>query len=184
MIKDIINILKDTFLRHKGVRTFRYQGDDLNNAQNNHKGFQVYIDDVSYSEYNVTTNIVKTSFEIYILGHPSVSEERTILDVQNEAYTVAVNVMAYIDDNREWSNVLNVYDWSILSLSHYTSDDCAGVKLSLVLQTPSPLNWCTLESNFNVEPYKAPEEPEITINKDEVGEITLKPIKLPLKGGC
>lgn len=178
MIKDIINILKDTFLRHRGVRTFRYQSDTLNNAQNNYKGFQVYIDDVSYSEYNVTTNIVKTSFEIYILGHPSVSEERDILDVQNDAYTIAVNVMAYIDNNREWSNVLNVYDWSIMSLSHYTSDDCAGVKLSLILQTPSPLNWCTLDDNFNDEPYEEKEDKEITIDKDEVGRIDLKPIKL------
>ena len=48
MLKDVINILKDISLRHKGVRTFRYQGDIYNNAQNNYKTYQVYCDDVSF----------------------------------------------------------------------------------------------------------------------------------------
>ena len=41
MIKDVINVLKNAALRHKGVRTFRYQADDLNNAQNNYKGYHL-----------------------------------------------------------------------------------------------------------------------------------------------
>lgn len=184
MYKDIVEIIKNTCLRHKGVRTFKYQSDTLNNSQNNFAPFQCYLDDISLSELNITTNIFKVSFEMYILAQANVSEERTILDVQNDAYTVACNILAYIDGNREWSNVISVYDYSIMTLSHYTSDDSVGVKLSVTIQTPSPVNLCSLNDNFNDEPYTAPEEPEITINKDEVGEITLKPIKLPLKGGC
>lgn len=184
MLKDVIEILRDIALRHKGVRTFRYQGDDLNNAQNNFKGYQVYVDDVSHHQLNITTNIFKAEFQIYILGHATGESGNTVLDVQNEAYTIAVNILAYIDSKPEFFNVLSVYDYDILTLSRYTDDSTAGVKLSLVLEMPSPLNWCTLDENFNDEPYEDEPDREITINEDEVGDIDIKPIKLPRNRQC
>lgn len=181
MLKDVINILKDISLRHKGVRTFKYQSDIYNNAQNNHKYFQVYVDDVSLHELNITTNIFKARFEVYILGF--VDDDTTILDVQNNAYTIACDIMAYIDELEALKGVLRVYDYSILTVSHYTDDDAAGVKLSLVLEMPNPVDLCTLEDNFNDEPYDEPEDTEIDINDTEVGDIDLKPINLP-RSGC
>lgn len=182
MLKDVINILKDISLRHKGVRTFRYQSDIYNNAQNNHKMYQVYVDDVSLHELNITTSIFKAQFEIYILGF--VDDENPILDVQNNAYTIACDIMAYIDTQEAFKGVLSVYDYSILTLSHYTDDNASGVKLSLVLQMPSPVNLCTLDENFNDEPYEEEEDMDIDINKEEVGEIDLNPIRLPINRKC
>ena len=184
MIKDIIEILKDISLRHKGVRTFRYQGDDLNNAQNNFKAFQVYVDDISHHQLNITTNIFKAEFEIYILKQPDGTSGNTVLDVQNDAYTIAVNIMAKIDTDEAFRGILSVYDYSILTLSHYTDDNAAGVKLSLVLSMPSPLNWCTLDENFNDESYKDEPDREITINDDEIGDIDINPIHLPRTKRC
>lgn len=184
MIKDIIDILKDISLRHKGVRTFRYQGDDLHNAQNNYKGFQVYVDDISHHQLNITTNIFKAEFEIYILKQPDGTSGNTILDVQNDAYTIAVNIMAKIDTDETFRGILSVYDYDILTLSHYTDDNAAGVKLSLVLSMPSPLNWCTLDENFNDEPYVDEPDREITINDDEIGDIDINPIHLPRTKRC
>ena len=181
MIKDVIDIIKDVSLRHKGVRTFRYQSDILNNAQNNHKYFQVYVDDVSLHQLNITTNIFKAEFQIYILGF--VDSDTTVLDVQNNAYTVACDIMAYIDTKDVFKGVLSVYDYSILTLSHYTDDIAAGVKLSLVLQMPSPVDLCTLDDNFNDEPYEDEPDKPIDIPEDEIGDIDLKPIRLP-KNGC
>ena len=152
MLKDVIEILKNASLRHKGVYTFRYQGDDLNNQQNNYKMYQVYVDDISLHQLNITTNIFKVEFQIYILGF--VNEDKTILDVQDDAYTIAVDIMAFIDSQEEYQGILSVYDYDILTLSHYTDDSSAGVKLSLVLQMPSPLNWCTLSENFDDEPHE------------------------------
>ena len=181
MLKDVINIIKDVSLRHKGVRTFKYQSDIYNNAQNNHKYFQVYVDDVSLHQLNITTNIFKAEFQVYILGF--VDDDNTVLDVQNNAYTIAADIVAYIDTQESFKGVLSVYDYSILTLSHYTDDSAAGVKLSLVLQMPSPVDLCTLDDNFNDEPYEDEEDKEIDINVDEVGDIDLNPISLPL-GGC
>lgn len=182
MLKDVIDILRDISLRHKGVRTFSYKGNDLFNAQNNHKYFQVYVDDVSHHQLNITTNIFKAEFEVYVLGF--VSDDTTVLEVQNNAYTIACDIIAYIDNSSEYKGILSVYDYSILTLSHFTDDSSSGVKLSLVLQMPSPVNLCTLEDNFNEELYEDEEDKEITITEDTVGDIDLKPIKLPRNRIC
>ena len=182
MLKDVINILKDISLRHKGVRTFRYQGEKLNNAQNNHKTYQVYVDDINLHELNITTNIFKAQFEIYILGF--VDDENTVLDVQNNAYTIACDIMAYIDTKPQFNGILRVYDYSLLTLARYTDDSSAGVKLSLTLEMPSPVNLCTLDDNFNVEPYKDDEDKDIDINNEEIGDIEINPIHLTTNRIC
>ena len=183
MLKDIIEILKNVALRHKGVHTFKYQGKIYNNAQNNDRTFQVYCDDISMHELNITTNIFKSSFELYILAQPNGESGNTILDVQNDAYTIAVNILAYLDTQEEYKGIVSVYDYSIITLSHYTDDDSSGVKLSLVLEMPSPLSWCTLDDNFNDEPYSGDTDTQITISGGTSvnDELTITPIKLPKK---
>lgn len=182
MLTEIINILKNIALRHKGVRTFRYQGDDLNNQQGNYKGFQVFVDDISLHQLNITTNVFKTEFQIYILSTPENTPE-AILKAQDDAYTIAVDILAYIDLKSEYRGILSVYDYSIITLSHYTANSSAGVKLSLVIETPNPVNLCELDDNFNDEPYEEKDE-EITINEEEIGDITINPIHLPLNNPC
>lgn len=182
MLKDVINILKDISLRNKAVRTFRYQGEKMNNAQNNHKTYQVYVDDISLHELNITTNIFKAQFEIYILGF--VDDENDVLEVQNNAYTIACDIMAYIDTKPQFKGILRVYDYSLLTLARYTDDSSAGVKLSLTLEMPSPVNLCALDDNFNDEPYKDDEDKEININNEEIGDIEIRPIHLPTNRIC
>ena len=184
MLKDVIEILKDISLRHKSVRSFKYQDKAFNNAQNNYETYQVYVSDVSYHELNITTNIFKAEFQIYVLSQPDGTSGNTILDVQDNAYTIAVDIMGYIDNKPEFYNILSVYDYSIVTLSHYSDDNSAGVKLSLVLQLPSPLNLCELDENFNDEPYSGDTDTEITISADTVNNITLKPISLPINNRC
>lgn len=183
MLKDIVNIIRDVSLRHKGVRTFRYQSDLLNNAQNNYGTFQVYLDDISHHQLNITTNIFKVEFELYVLAQPT-KEYGSILDIQDEAYTIAVNILGYLDNMSEYQGILSVYDYSILTLAHYTDDDSAGVRMSIVLQVPSPLNLCTLEENFNEEPYEEDTDNDITVNEKEVGDLTVSRIKLPKNDRC
>ena len=185
MLKDIIDILKDISLRHKGVRTFKYQDKVYNNAQNNHETYQVYVDTASLHQLNITTGIFKAEFQMYVLSQPDGTSGNTILDVQNNAYTIAVNILAKIDTDEVYTGILSVYDYSILTLSHYTDDNAAGVKLSIVLEMPSPLNWCTLDENFNDEPYSGDTDTEITISGvTEVNDIDITPIKLPKNRNC
>lgn len=184
MLKDIIEALRHVSLTHKGVYTFRYQGDDLNNAQNNYKGYQVYVDDISLHQLNITTNIFKVEFQIYVLGHPTGESGNTVLDVQNNAYTIAVDILGKIDTDETYRGILGVYDYSILTLSHYTDDNAAGVKLSLVLQMPSPLNYCELDDNFDDEEHEEEQDHEIDVPDNEVGDIDITPIHLPKNREC
>ena len=44
---------------------------------------------------------------------------------------------------------------------------------------PNPVDLCTLDENFNDEPYEDDPDNEIDLDIDEVGDIDLKPINLP-----
>ena len=176
MIKDVVNIIKYISLRHKGVRTFKYQGEGFNNAQNNYGTYQVYLDDISLHELNITNNVFKSSFELYILAQPN--DEKEVLDVQNEAFTIACDIIAMIDEGSEFKAYFSVYDYSILTIARYTDDNSSGVKLSLTLRMPNPVSLCSLADNFNDEPYEEEEDAQIDIEEKEVGDIDIKPIRL------
>lgn len=187
MITDLVNIIKDVALRHKGIRTFKYEAAYYHNAQNNNATYQFYLDDVSYHNLNITTNIFRVEFNAYILSQPKNKDvPDDILYVQNTAYTIAANILAYIDNYPDYKNVISLHDYSIMTISHYSDDDSAGVKLSIVLSTPSPVSLCTLDDNFNEEPYTPePDKPEIDIDQKETPEeLVLKTIKLPRNPKC
>ncbi len=131
---------------------------------------------------NITTNIFKSEFQVYILVF--VDDDNTVLEVQNNAYTIACDILAKIDLDEAYRGILSVYDYSILTLSHYTDDSAAGVKLSIILEMPNPVNLCTLDDNFNDEPYEDDEDQEIDINNDEIGDIEINPITLPRNRIC
>lgn len=174
--KDVVNVIKDALSRFKGVNFVKYTGNDLINQQNNNKTLQCWIDDISLHQFNLTTNIVKAEYQIYILGFPENTPD-SILDVQDRCYNAAINVMAYIDTRDELKGLVSLYDYSILTLSHFSDDSSAGVKLSLVLSIPNGVDMCTMEDNFG-EPYKEEEDKKIDLDVDEVGDIDLKPIRL------
>ena len=108
-----------------------------------------------------------------------------ILENQDKAFNIAVNLMAYLDNMPQYHGILSVYDYSIMTLSHYTDDDSSGVKLSLVLQVPSQLSLCRLQDNFNDEPYEDTEskDNEITVTDRNDKELDVHPIKLPRNNG-
>ena len=183
--KDIVDTLVGILSRFKGVNYVRYTGDDLINQQQNHKPLQCWIDSVSMSQYNLTTNINKMEFEIYILGFPTGESGKTSLDIQDECYNLAVNFMTYIDNMSQFANLMNLYDWSILTLDRYSEANMSGVKLSLVLNVVSPINLCTFEDWFNDEPYTPEQDHEIDISGDTVSEeLEIKTIKLPRNRAC
>lgn len=176
MLKEIIEILRDTFLRYKGVRTFKYQDDSLNNTQPNDKDYQVFVDDTSYHRLNITTGIFVAEFNIYILKTPS--KDESILDVQDYAYALAANVIGKMDYDAH--PALSVHDWSVITVSHVTDNDSAGVRLTLYLETPNPENLCE-DWHWNDEPYSGDTENPIDVPDGNIGWLDVNPITLPKK---
>lgn len=183
MYKDIITTVTDVLSRFKGVNFVRYSGDDLNNQQHNHKTLQCYLDDVTYLQMNITQHIAKIELNLYILGFPENDTPDEILDTQNKCYDVAIYTLAYLDNMPQYQGILSLYDYSIMTLSHYTGQSNAGVKVSIVLQVPDFTNLCELDEHFNDNPYEPEEDKEIDVDTKEVGEINIKPIRLP-KNRC
>lgn len=183
MLKDIVEIIKDVSLRHKGVRTFRYQEKSYNNAQNNYLPFQVYLDSISYHNLNITTNIFTVEFNMYVLAQPT-KDEDGVLDVQNSAYTIAADIVAYLDYAEDYKGVLNMHDYGMMTVDHYSDDDSAGVRLSLTLEVPSPVNLCELDENFNEEPYSGETDTVITVEERNT-DPTITDVKtITLPKGC
>lgn len=182
MIVEIVDIFKNLFLRHKGVRTFRYQDKLLNNAQNNFLPFQIYMSTSQLHQLNITTNIFRVELNFEILAMPT--PEMDVVHTQDFAYTIATDVLAAIDTWEDYKGILSLYDYDIMTIDHYTDDDSAGARMSVVLAMPSPVNLCTLDDNFNDEPYVPEPDAEITVDTKEVPEnLRITPIKLP-KSGC
>lgn len=182
--KQIVDTIVSVLSRFKGVNFVRYCGEDLINAQNNHKTIQCWIDNISMSQYNLTTNINKIEFEIYILGFADGTSGNTVLDIQDVCYNVGVNFLTYIDNIPKFKNLISLYDWSILTLDRFSDDANAGVKVSVVLNAVSPINFCDFENWFNDEPYKDDEDKDIDINNDEIGDIDIRTIELPTNRIC
>lgn len=159
MLKDIVNVLKDCFSRYKGVNTFKYQSDDLNNSQNDYASWQVYVDDMSHHQLNITDGTFTAEFQIMILSH--VDDGETILDKQDYAYSLAATVVETLDRKVDYQGILRVHDYSIVTVSHISDDDSAGVNLSLVLQVPNPADLCYGDWQ---EPVPEPEEEQIELN--------------------
>lgn len=182
--KQVTDIIIGTLKRFKGVNYVRYSADDLINQQNNHKTLQCWVDDVTFHQFNLTQNICKVEYNIYILGFPTDESGSTILDIQDKCYDVALYTLAYIDNNSLFQGLVSVFDYSILTLSRFSDDSSAGVKLSLVLTIPNGVNLCELDEHFNDEPYQEEPDHEIDINNDEIGDITINPITLPRNRDC
>lgn len=182
--KDIVDALIGVLKRFKGVNYVKYTGDDLINQQQNYKTLQCWVDNISMSQYNLTTNINKIEFQVYVLGFADGTSGNTVLDVQDRCYNLAVNFLTYIDNMPQFRNLISLYDWSILTLDRFSEQSNAGVKLSVVLNAVSPINLCEFEDWFNDEPYKDEPDREITINDDEIGDIDINPIHLPRTKRC
>ena len=180
---DVLNIMRTTLARYKGVNFVKYQSKVLNNAQGNDKTIQCYIDDLSYHQFNLTTNIVKAEYNIHILGTPTKDKE-SILEIQDKCYNIAINFLAYLDSRDEWKGLISVYDYSILTLAHYTDNDSAGVRLSVTLNIPNGVNLCELDEQFNELPYPEEEDVNIDIDEETMPDLDLKEIRLPIRPKC
>lgn len=175
--KDLIESVKDLFLRYNGVRYFAYEDGLLFNAQNNNKPIQVFIDDSTHSRLNRTEGEFIVEMNITVLKQPS--KDFTILDVQDQCYILACNVIAGID--RIYQGTMEVWDYSIMTVSHMTDDNSAGVRITLDLRVANPADLCY---EFEEYPYSGDTEPTLDVSGTTVGRIDINPITLPKKKVC
>ena len=177
MIKNLVEAIKEQAEHIKNVKHFNYEGADLINAQNNNSTIQIWIEDDIFTEYLVTKDLVKVQMNIDILDNIGDDEEK--VDVHDRTNKLGIVLIKLIEEN--YKNILSVYDYNMLNVSHYTDDDLFGTRMSLYLTMPSPINFCNINEFIDeLNEYEKNEEKEITINKPEIdiNNININPVKL------
>lgn len=188
MLKELIEVIRDTALKHKLVNSFKYQSSILVNAQNGNKYLQVVVDDTNLSQLLVSysPDVFTVTLDVYVLGF--VDTESTILNVQDIAYDTALQIMKKIETDDAYKGKIEIHDYSLLTLSHYTDDNSAGVKMSLEIRVP--VGYCDLDEYFDEEAKDVQEEDKqinLIGDKSDDKEILLNPIKVernPIKYEC
>lgn len=181
MIIDIVNAIKEQAEHIKNVKTFKYEGQDLINAQNNNSTIQVIVEDNIYTEYIITRDVMKVEINIDILD--KISQNDDILAIHDKTSKMAIVLIKLIEEN--YKNIINVYDFSILNISRYTDDELYGTRLTLYLNTPSPIDVCNIDEYIDLlNEYDKEQDKEITINTPQIDidEININPIKLKRNG--
>lgn len=177
MIKNLVECIKDKAEHIKNVKFFKYEGADLINAQNNNATVQVWVEDDVFTEFIVTKNLIKVQLNIDILDN--IGENESKLDVHDRTTKIAIVLIKLLEEN--YKNILSVYDYNLLNVSHYTDDDLFGTRMSLYLTMPSPVNQCNINDFIDyLNEYEKNDDNEITINKPEIdiNKIDINPIKL------
>lgn len=172
-------------MKHTAVRTFKYQSRALINAQGNNRMFEVVIEDDSDARFYKMSGIFALNLNIDVIGKPNT--KTPILEIQSAAFQIANEIIAYIMKDDTYMGFLSVTDKDFMFLSHFTDDDSAGVRLSLQLAIPNPVDLCSLDDNFTDEEPEITESDDIDLNpdiktEDEDTELNLKPIFIPKNG--
>lgn len=177
MIKELVLAFKEQAEHIKNVKSFNYEGSDLINAQNNNSTIQVFVEDDIFTEFIITKDLVKIQMNIDILDNIGENEEK--LDVHDRTTKIAIVLIKLIEE--KYKNILSVYDYNMLNVSHYSDDDLFGTRVSLYLTMPSPVNFCNINEFIDeLNEYYKEEDKNITINKPEINidELDINPIKL------
>lgn len=177
MLKNLVEAIKEQAENIKGVKFFKYEGADLINVQNNNVPIQVWIEDDIFVEYIVTKDLIKIQLNIDILDNIGENEEK--IDVHDRTNKVGIVLIKLIEES--YKNILSVYDFNMLNVSHYTDDDLFGTRMSLFLTMPSPINFCNINDEIDdLNEYEKNEDKEININITEIdiNNININPIKL------
>lgn len=181
MIKELIDEILTLAYKHVSVGSVRYDREININDFHGNKGFQVIVEsDSSLLEKQVVEGIITLTLSMDILGFVG---KNKVIEVQDEALHIGLDIMQYIQDNMYH---MEIRDYSFLSLTEYSDDNSSGVRITLKLAVPSPINICMYEDNF-IEKQEEEEQAIDLTNGDECTnskfveegtELKLKPIRL------
>lgn len=178
MSKQLIEYIQNIAKQHKAVNYTSYKQQIDINHQNNYRYFQFNIDDEVLLEKQLVEGILTARLNIDVLGF--VTPDSTPLIIQDTALHIMLDVIEYINND----NFVEVRDYSIVSFSNYTDDNCSGIRTSLTLVIPSPINICEYKDNFIEKEEETEDELELIPDnecceyKQMNNNLILNPIKL------
>lgn len=183
MINELVNAVKDVAEKIDGVKSFRYDGIDKINAQNESGTIQIFFEDDILINYLVTKDLIKVSFNVDILDKMYQDDEQTLDEIHNYTFKAGVVILKYLE--KKYQNIISVYDYSFMTISDYTDDNLYGVRMSVDLIMPSPINMCNIDDFIDEDnKYKEYKDMDIDINipSIDINTLNINPISLKKNG--
>lgn len=174
MIYSIVEAIKETALKHKGVMTFKYQDKLLTNAQPNNQYYEVIVETDGY--FKQVKDVHTLSINMSVLGFVDKSE----LETQDICSQIGLSIINKVcQDN---SGLMTLIGYSILLFTKRTDDSASGARFTIELAVPSFIDWCSEQNNWLTdEEYeeKIKESDKLNLGEDRIyNGLDLKPADL------
>jgi len=174
MIYSIVEAIKETALKHKGVMTFKYQDKLLTNAQPNNQYYEVIVETDGY--FKQVKDVHTLSINMSVLGFVDKSE----LETQDICSQIGLSIINKVcQDN---SGLMSLIGYSILLFTKRTDDSASGARFTIELAVPSFIDWCSEQNNWLTdEEYeeKIKESDKLNLGEDRIyNGLDLKPADL------
>lgn len=174
MIYSIVEAIKETALKHKGVMTFKYQDKLLTNAQPNNQYYEVIVETDGY--FKQVKDIHTLSINMSVLGFVDKSE----LETQDICSQIGLSIINKVCQDNSW--LMTLLGYSILLFTKRTDDSASGARFTIELAVPSFIDWCSEQDNWLTdEEYeeKIKESDKLNLGEDRVySGLDLKPADL------
>lgn len=174
MIYSIVEAIKETALKHKGVMTFKYQDKLLTNAQPNNQYYEVIVETDGY--FKQVKDIHTLSINMSVLGFVDKSE----LETQDICSQIGLSIINKVCQDNSW--LMTLLGYSILLFTKRTDDSASGARFTIELAVPSFIDWCSEQNNWLTdEEYeeKIKESDKLNLGEDRVyNGLDLKPADL------
>lgn len=174
MIYSIVEAIKETALRHKGVMTFKYQDKLLTNAQPNNQYYEVIVETDGY--FKQVKDVHTLSINMSVLGFVDKSE----LETQDICSQIGLSIINKVCQDNSW--LMTLIGYSILLFTKRTDDSASGARFTIELAVPSFIDWCSEQNNWLTdEEYeeKIKESDKLNLGEDRIyNGLDLKPADL------
>lgn len=174
MIYSIVEAIKETALKHKGVMTFKYQDKLLTNAQPNNQYYEVIVETDGY--FKQVKDIHTLSINMSVLGFVDKSE----LETQDICSQIGLSIINKVCQDNSW--LMTLIGYSILLFTKRTDDSASGARFTIELAVPSFIDWCSEQNNWLTdEEYeeKIKESNKLNLGEDRIyNGLDLKPADL------
>ena len=174
MIYSIVEAIKETALKHKGVMTFKYQDKLLTNAQPNNQYYEVIVETDGY--FKQVKDIHTLSINMSVLGFVDKSE----LETQDICSQIGLSIINKVCQDNSW--LMTLIGYSILLFTKRTDDSASGARFTIELAVPSFIDWCSEQNNWLTDQEyeeKIKESDKLNLGEDRIyNGLDLKPADL------
>lgn len=166
MVSSIVKTFYDLAREHKLVRSFKYDRLSKGMGIGSEAMPHVFLEDpLFFGETDITTGVVPVTINFNVVITPQLLQNYGVYPSteqgQSLCESIAKNFIARI---RQFISVgdetlKGVVGWNIMTLKHWSDNDCDGVRVTLVLNVKNDINFCDVDAHFDPDKEFKIEEP-------------------------